>query len=133
MNYSTARAHSEDRRPQRDLQNFLSFELVRHSLLHLLPPAPARGSNDIINFYFTRTRGMVHPMPATSDPAHAHAVSRAPTYGTAPAQQPGSIPTVTARSRPPVELLRLDARRNCRRKRPDALANQTRAVTGDPV
>ena len=71
MNYSTARAHSEDRR-QRDLQNFLSFELVRHSLLHLLPPAPALGSNGIINFYFTRTRATVHPMSATSDPAHAH-------------------------------------------------------------
>ena len=34
---------------------------------------------------------------------------------------------------PPVDLLRLDARRNCRRKHPDALADQTRAVTGDPV
>ena len=34
---------------------------------------------------------------------------------------------------PPVDLLRLDARRNCRRKHPDALADQTRAVAGDPV
>ena len=29
---------------------------------------------------------------------------------------------------PPVDLLRLDARRNCRRKHPDALTDQTRAV-----
>ena len=80
-----------------------------------------------------------HPMPATSRPTHAHVGTVHVSVPFSPGQS--RIPTVTAEwpgcrclaAPPPVDLLRLDARRNCRRKHPDALADQTRAVAGDPV
>ena len=76
--------------------------------------------------------------PATSRPAHAH-ISSVQFSSVSSGQS--RRPTVTAEmarlpllgGAPPVDLLRLDARRDCRRKHPDALADQTRAVAGDPV
>ena len=79
-------------------------------------------------------------MPATPSPAHSQAVQFSSVQFSS-GQLPKWIPTVTAElarlpllgGAPPVDLLRLDARRKIRRKRPDALADQTRAVAGDPV
>ena len=80
---------------------------------------------------------VVQPAPARTRTVHSfRSVCSVPF---SPGQS--RIPTVTAEmarlpllgGAPPVDLLRLDARRNCRRKHPDALADQTRAVAGDPV
>ena len=91
--------------------------------------------------YFTRARGDGSPMPATSRPTHAHirtvqvsvfsSVQSRAEQDTDGNGRMARLPLLGGA--PPVDLLRLDARRNCRRKHPDALADQTRAVAGDPV
>ena len=116
---------------------------VRNARSAPLGSSKILGTNFIL---YTRT-------PATPGPAHAHQFSSVQFSSVqfssvqfssvqfSSGQLPKWRPTVTAEvarlpllgGAPPVDLLRLDARRKIRRKRPDALADQTRAVAGDPV
>ena len=104
-----------------------------------LNPGKLKQEGFKINFIvYTRT-------PATPGPAHAHQFSSVQfssvqfsSVGAAAEVETGGRVTAERRGcrclgAPPVDLLRLDARRKFRRKRPDALADQTRAVAGDPV